>query len=534
MVAFCKAKQTHFGTCEKNMALTSHHSRSASNQTVASNDASASGSFQASSKTSQPLRSFRLSLRLPLIWLLSITSLIWLSLGFMIFLIRSSTAQLRALQHYMQDWTKHLSQPASEVRLVCPDKPFPAIQQQDEIGDLARAFDQLLKLVAANQEQVTQLYEESRRQEALLTATFQSVTDGIVIYNNQGEIVSSNAAANLLVGQAFVTGEAVEERVKSRLLYTLDGQKLLWQERPSQRALREVFSNYELRLALSENPGGLPDRILNHSGGPIINDQGQRQGAVTIFRDVTEAKEAEARLIERQAEVIALKNSNEVKNRFISLVSHQLRTPLTGVMGFAELLTIRQLSPAVVQEYAQGILASAERMTEMLSEMLNLQRLEAGAVQFKFEAVDLSQMINQMLDSPEFRPYKNIEFKAGPAVPLAHADQNYLRQALENLLTNALKYSIPGSPVELDLSEVNEGLQIRVQDYGHGIPLTNQSHIFERFYRGEASRTSHTPGTGLGLAITQEIILAHQGKIWFESVEGKGSTFFFIIPGHQL
>lgn len=177
----------------------------------------------------QPKRSpsgLKIEIGLLLIRCLSIIPLTILNLESMVFIIRNNPARLRALQRYVQDWTKRLKRPSAEVKLTYPDQLLAAMQPQDEIGDLARAFEQLLKLLVASQSQITRLYEESYNQEALLTATFQSVADGIVIYNNQGEVVNSNAAANQLVGQVFKPGEAVEAWVKSRLLYRMNGQAL--------------------------------------------------------------------------------------------------------------------------------------------------------------------------------------------------------------------------------------------------------------------------------------------------------------------
>ncbi|MEI6046796.1 MAG: PAS domain-containing sensor histidine kinase, partial [Chloroflexota bacterium] len=369
-----------------------------------------------------------------------------------------STIKLRALQHYAQNWTVQMA--ASSATLPsAPDsftKPelLPALDQQDEIGDLARCFEQLLKMLVSSRDEVAHLYEESRKQSAFLTATFQSITDGIIIYDNQGNMVQSNAASEQLLSRTLTPGLSIQERMQLNPLSTLDGKSVAWEDRPSQRSLRESFSNYELSLASSK---GLPNLILNYSGGPILDDQGQQWGSVIILRDVTPLKETEARLIAQRAEVMALKESNEVKNHFISVASHQLRTPLTGVMGFAELLTMRQLSPEIVQEYAQDILSSAERMNTLLNEMLNLQRLEAGKVEFRFETVDLGEVVSNLLTSAEFQPCQNIELVVTPLLPRARVDKRQLNQALANLLNNALNYSLPDSPVVIRLTSAGEG-----------------------------------------------------------------------------
>lgn len=260
-----------------------------------------------------------------------------------------------------------------------------AADSPQERDELTRSYEQLLKMLVASHDEVARLYEESRRQSALLRATFQSIADAIIIYDNAGIPIASNPAAEQLVGHPIKHGASSQERVKVDPIYSVDGQLIAWEDRPSQRARREVFVNCQMRLARSEGSSRLSDLVLSYSGGPVVDDQGQAQGAVIVFRDITALKESEELLIEQQAEVMALKKVNEAKNHLISVASHELRTPLTGIMGFAELLSLRQLAPEVVQQYAQSILLSAERMTELVNEMLNLQRLETAEIDFPFK-----------------------------------------------------------------------------------------------------------------------------------------------------
>jgi two-component system sensor histidine kinase GlrK len=230
-----------------------------------------------------------------------------------------------------------------------------------------------------------------------------------------------------------------------------------------------------------------------------------------------------------------LKEIDEMKNNFISHVSHELRTPLTSINEAGDLLldgvggeiTSRQ------EHLLQIIKQCTERLIKMVNNLLDLSKMEAGMMNYEFVQASFSQIILHSLQELDLLARKKsirLEVKMEDNLPLLKMDVDRMQEVVDNLLSNAVKFTPEGGTVRIEARQVTSFLQVSVSDTGPGIPPEYQSRIFEKFQGIKSGRTAGTKGTGLGLSIASHIVKAHGGKIWVESTEGKGSTFYFSLP----
>ncbi len=253
---------------------------------------------------------------------------------------------------------------------------------------------------------------------------------------------------------------------------------------------------------------------------------------LALLRDITVRKQAEDALKKANEE---LKRLDQMKSDFVSKVSHELRTPLTSIKNAVHLLASGKSGP--INENQERFLLMAvrniDRLAEMVNDILDLSKIEAGRMQYHFAELDLSPVIKHLIatfqSQAEAKSLK-LEMDCPETLPTVHADQSRIEQVLCNLLSNAIKSTPAGGRVVLSALGVHETVGISVTDTGCGIAPEEHKQIFERFYQTENSLTHFSKGTGLGLTIAKELIEAHNGKISVESELGKGSRFSFWLP----
>lgn len=239
---------------------------------------------------------------------------------------------------------------------------------------------------------------------------------------------------------------------------------------------------------------------------------------------------------------VALQQAQEadrVKSQFISNVSHELRTPLTNLKLYLSLLSRGQ--PEKRDAYLETLHRETERLQKMIESLLDLSRLDLGKVQLNLQPTDLNQVVETLVTDRSALATDeglHLQIVAKKDLPPAAADPKLVEQVLTNILTNAINYTPSGGTITLRTGTVQNNQQdwvtVSVSDTGPGIAESEQPHIFERFYRGEAGRNSSAPGTGLGLAICQEIVERHGGQITLESQAGQGSTFTVWLPAQPV
>ena len=233
-------------------------------------------------------------------------------------------------------------------------------------------------------------------------------------------------------------------------------------------------------------------------------------------------------------DITRLKKLEKIRKDFVANASHELRTPLTSIKGFVEALQDGVIEePSQVGQFLEIISRQAERMGKIIADMLLLSEIESEGFQLKLEESSLNALIREVVNPLQAQAKsKNIALEVNLQEPekVVKTDRDKISQVLSNLFDNAIKFTNSGGKVTIHTEEGKEGVLIQVKDTGIGIPSTDLSRIFERFYTVDKSRSRELGGTGLGLSIVKHIVEAHGGKVWVESELNRGSVFYFSLP----
>lgn len=275
--------------------------------------------------------------------------------------------------------------------------------------------------------------------------------------------------------------------------------------------------------------------VVSICASPIRNGQGDVTAIIWIARDETERHRARKELEEAlRLHVEAneqLRRSNEVRSNFVSTVSHEFRTPLTVVQGFSEMLATQEFSMAEVREYAADIHAEATRLSRLISDMLDLDRMESGRMRIEHGTVDLNAVLRGEAERHVSGSARHrLVLELDDALPLLEADHDRVRQVAVNLLSNAVKYSPAGGDVTVETRREGETAHVLVRDEGVGIAPEALERVFDRYARSGTTRDSAIQGTGLGLSIVRQIVQLHGGRVWAESGGSRGTTIHVVLP----
>jgi signal transduction histidine kinase len=265
---------------------------------------------------------------------------------------------------------------------------------------------------------------------------------------------------------------------------------------------------------------------------PLARFDDEDARLLSLFGDQAVATLTTAELVEQQRRAVEqLERLNSAKSDFVSIVSHEFRTPLTGIQGFSELIRDEELTPAEMKEYAADINKDAQRLNRMITEMLDLDRMESGRMTLSREQTDVNAIIVEAAGRLGTNsPRHSIELNLDGDLPLVDIDKDKINQVILNLLSNAVKYSPGGGKIMVTTRVEGDYVHVFVRDSGLGIPPDSLEKVFERYSRLESSATKYIQGTGLGLPIARQIIEMHGGRAWVESTVGEGSIFQFTLP----
>ena len=266
---------------------------------------------------------------------------------------------------------------------------------------------------------------------------------------------------------------------------------------------------------------------VHWSATPVRTARGAIDYYLAMFEDITAAHEADSAAM---ANLASLERLNRLKSEFVTMVSHEFRTALTGIQGFSEVMRDDPVTPEEVKEFAGDINTDAVRLSRMITEMLDLDRMEAGRMKLNLGTVDINMLLTDAAGRARVATSRHVvTVQLGAGIPPIVGDSDRLFQVVTNLLSNAIKYSPAGGEVIVGSSFDENAVTVFVRDHGAGIPAEFVDKIFGRYERYEGN-PKHVIGTGLGLAIARQIVEMHKGRIWVESTLGVGSQFCFTIP----
>jgi PAS domain S-box-containing protein len=341
---------------------------------------------------------------------------------------------------------------------------------------------------------------------ALLTALIDAIGVGVVLIDREMLVAHWNKEATRLTGiqadkvlglPAALLGEAIAPRVE---------------DYPSvQSHLQHVFSPSEtaqFQMVILE-----PRRDVEVRASPALLPDGRQVGTVIVLNDITAANDLD-----------------RAKDELVAMVSHELRTPLASLVGFSELLLSREFSGEQRKKYLETMLKEGQRLTELINDFLDLQRMEGGFKRLALGPASLPTLITRVVAIAGENSRSPIEVDLPRDLPLVVADTNAIHQVLLNLLSNARKYSPGGGLIRVEAGVVDGFVEVSVRDHGLGIPADAIPRLFKKFYRVAGVDRRGISGTGLGLAICRGIVEAHGGRIALESEGlGHGSRFYFTL-----
>jgi signal transduction histidine kinase len=296
---------------------------------------------------------------------------------------------------------------------------------------------------------------------------------------------------------------------------------------------RDGEAGWQAALAVPLIRAGQPLGVLTlRSTYTLARFDDEDARLLSLFGDQAVATLTTAELVEQQRRAVEqLEKLNSAKSNFVSIVSHEFRTPLTGIQGFSELMRDEDLSVVEMKEYAGDINKDAQRLNRMITEMLDLDRMESGQMTLNRERTDINAVIAEAADRLSANAGRHpIHLRCDPDLPLIEIDTDKIKQVLLNLLSNAVKYSPEGGPITITTRVEGGMVHVFVRDEGMGIPPDSLDKVFERYSRIESGATRYIQGTGLGLPISRQIIEMHGGRAWVESTLGEGSVFQFTLP----
>jgi two-component system phosphate regulon sensor histidine kinase PhoR len=373
-------------------------------------------------------------------------------------------------------------------------RPLPG----DGSGDALEKLGASLNQTAARLDRTIRTLTEERN---LSSAILGSMVEGVAVVSGAERLVFSNQSFAEILGLDLPpkSGSALVEIVRQTDLI---------------EAVRQVLAG-EPRVESEIVTGTLRQHFFAATVGAVR--AGETYGAVVVLHDITELRRLE-----------------RVRRDFVANVSHEFRTPLTAIQGFAETLLAGAMDdPQNRERFLEIIVEHSRRLARLTEDLLKLSKMDADRLELEIRRVSVPQLIESCIETAQHRAVEKeiaISVKPASGVPDIAGDRRRLAEVLQNLIDNALQYTLSRGEIVVSTETRDGEVVFTVADTGIGIPKADQSRIFERFYRVDAARSRELGGTGLGLSIAKHIVEVHGGRIWVDSEIGRGSQFHFTVP----
>jgi len=385
-------------------------------------------------------------------------------------------------------------------------QPLAAEQPRDELSELGDALNETARRL---DQQIRLLSGERNQSSAIL----RSMVEGVAVVDAQERLVFCNRA---FAETLNLEPAGSEGRPLIEVLRITDLLELIRRALKGEEGLRiEIAMGIVQQRSFSVTAA--PVKALDQVAGSVSQPADRPAGAVVVLHDVTELRRLE-----------------RVRQDFVANVSHEFKTPLTAIQGFAETLLAGALEdPKNNKRFLEIIRDHAARLARLTDDLLKLARMDAGKLEVEFSPVSLTELIEGCAETTLLKASRKeivLDIETPLGLPPVRGDARLLREVLQNLLDNAIQYTPSGGKIHVKATAGAREAVVTVSDTGIGIPLADQERIFERFYRVDDARSREAGGTGLGLSIAKHIVEAHGGRLWVESAVGSGSRFSFTIP----
>ncbi|MBN1550800.1 HAMP domain-containing protein [bacterium] len=379
------------------------------------------------------------------------------------------------------------------------------INSEDEVGRLAKIFNYMTtELQRLNEMNLNEIITEKNKTKTII----KNIADGVIVTDPSNKILMINSVAEqwFELKEKDVTNKPIERFIVKKELVDLINHA------------RKAENNLDKSVEVQLRPKNFRKKVvLQAKAAEVISNEGTPIGIVTILRNITREKEID-----------------RMKTEIVSMVAHELRSPLTSIAGFSELLLDSGITKDQSQEYADIILKESNRLANLINKFLDISRIESGKSDVNKIALDIGFLVTNILETNLYLAKKKkirVDVSIPENMPMIYADKGMIEEVIINLFTNAVKYSPEHTRILITAIQKDTELKISIKDEGYGISKESLPNIFNKFYRvTDNDHVRDIEGSGLGLSLVKEIVELHRGVVWVESELGKGSQFHFTLP----
>jgi signal transduction histidine kinase len=383
----------------------------------------------------------------------------------------------------------------------------PHVWGSDEI-ELISNFANHAAIALENAALYSRTDEQLQEQKRVLEAVIQSMSDGLLLHDAAGRVLFANRgmAESIQSTPAELEGQPIAQVLARMLPYAVDA--AAFQQQRAAALDGSGLRTFEFAIKRGARVRDIRARVFD-----VVDDEGRSIGQGELFQDITRYRELD-----------------RMKSSLVSTVSHELRTPLVAIKGYASTLLQDDVEwdTLAVRQFAQVISDEADRLAQLVTDLLDISRIEAGTLKLQKAEISLAEVIARAIDDVKDVDRHPLSVEIAPALPPLLIDPRRMQAVVRNLVENAVMYSTPESPILIRAEPVADQVQVHVRDHGPGIAPEHRDKIFEQFYRADDGYT-RASGAGLGLAICKGFVEAHGGSIWLEET-AEGASFAFSLP----